>query len=297
MTKVLTAAAFATLMSTTAFAADLPSRRAPPVFAPPPPIPVFTWSGAYAGINAGYAFDGNSYNNIAASTATQQNGINIANRPGFFQQRADGFTGGGQIGYNFQLGGGLPIIGQLGGALGNGGSQGGVVIGVEADASYTNLRRNNAYLGSIGGVGQFNEDTQFVGTVRGRLGYAFGNLLLFGTGGFAYGSVNDSTTFAPPIGAYFGQTSSLRSGYAYGGGLEYAIPTASFVNFFNSSAVTIKAEFIHFDLGTQTLVLNNAAGGLPYLDRIKTNGNLVRAGINYKINLFNPPAAPVVARY
>ena len=292
MNKILTAAAFAALMSTTAFAADLPSRRAPPMFAPPP-IPVFTWTGAYAGINAGYAFDGNSFNNLVAATATQQNGLNIGNRPNFFQQRADGFTGGGQIGYNYQLGGGLPFIG----ALGNGGSPGGVVIGVEADASYTDLRRGNAFVGSIGGVSQFNEDTQFVGTVRGRLGYAFGNFLVYGTGGFAYGSVNDSTTLTPPVGAYFGTTSSLRTGYAYGGGVEYAIPTTSFVNFFNSSAVTIKAEFIHYDLGTQTVILNNAAGGVPYTDRIKTDGNLVRAGINYKINLFNAPAAPVVARY
>ncbi len=114
---------------------------------------------------------------------------------------------------------------------------------------------------------------------------------------FAYGSVNDAASLAPPIGSYFGTTNSLRTGYAYGGGVEYAIPTASFVNFFNSSAVTIKAEFIHYDLGSQTVILNNAAGGLPYTDRIRTSGNLVRAGINYKINLFNAPAAPVVARY
>jgi outer membrane immunogenic protein len=293
MNKVLTAAAFAALMSTTAYAADLPSRRAPPVFAPPPAIPVFTWSGAYAGINAGYAFDGNSYNNLAASTAGQQAAINVGDRAAFLRQRSSGFTGGGQIGYNYELGGGLPILG----ALGNGGAQGGVVIGVEADASYTDLRNSVGYIGTLGGASQYNADTQFVGTVRGRLGYAFGNFLVYGTGGFAYGSVNDAVAFAPGAAGYFGQTSSLRTGYAYGGGLEYAIPTTSFVNFFNSSAVTIKAEFIHYDLGTQSLVLNSSAGGLPYVDRIKTSGNLVRAGLNYKINLFNAPAAPVVARY
>ena len=97
---------------------------------------------------------------------------------------------------------------------------------------------------------------------------------------------------------FAGRTDSIRTGYAYGGGLEYAIPTTSFVNFFHSSAVTLKAEFIHYDLGTQTTVVGSTLGtGNSYIARIRNNGNLVRAGINYKIDLFNAPAAPVVARY
>ena len=315
MNKFLIGAALVAATSTTALAADLPSRRAPPVFAPPIVAPAFSWTGFYFGGTAGYAFDGEGQNSLIPNTATQANGILIASRPGFLNNRENGFTGGGTIGYNFQLGGGLPLLGSLGSGfgsiingglgpiLGNGGAQGGFVAGIEADAAYTDLRRTANYVGAVTGAvtNDFN-DTQFVGTVRGRLGYAFGDLLIFGTGGFAYGDVRTQSLLfpgaAPGNQAYAGAANSLRTGYAYGGGVEYAIPTTSFLNFFKSSAVTVKAEFIHFDLGSQTLFLANTAGGngVPFTERVHTEGNLVRAGLNYKID-FNPAPAPVVARY
>src|SRR6476661_7004783 len=56
--KLLLASAATALMAGAASAADLPRRAAPPpVFTP---VPVFTWTGAYFGINAGYAFDASS---------------------------------------------------------------------------------------------------------------------------------------------------------------------------------------------------------------------------------------------
>ena len=54
-TVLLSTVALATLAGS-AFAADLPSRRAPPVYAPPPPIPVFSWTGLYIGGQVGYQF-------------------------------------------------------------------------------------------------------------------------------------------------------------------------------------------------------------------------------------------------
>ena len=282
MKKFVIGVALLATTSTFALAADLPSRRAPPVYVAPVAIPVFTWTGLYAGVNAGYAFDGNtSFRNAGPAVA---NGTDAP----YLRTSANGFTGGGQIGYNMQLGGGIPVIGQLGGFLGNGGTTGGVVIGVEADAAYTDLRRN-----TTDGVSAFTSRTDYVGTARGRVGYAFGDLLIFGTGGFAYGGVR--TGIANGFGA--SGSDSIRTGYAYGGGLEYAIPTTSFVNFFHSSAVTLKAEFIHYDLGSQSLLVGAPGTAASYTSRVKTDGNLVRAGINYKLDLFGSPAAPVVARY
>ena len=305
MNKFLIGAALVAASSTAALAADLPSRRAPPVFAPPIVPPAFSWTGFYFGGTAGYAFDGKGLDTLIPNTAAQAQAINPnANRPGFVSNRSSGFTGGGTIGYNFQLGGGIPVISQLGGAfgsglgpiLGNGGATGGVIAGIEADAAYTDLESSNSITGVNGSQNFFHNNTNFVGTVRGRLGYAFGDLLIFGTGGFAYGEVKTTTVLFPPTNAYVGASNSLRTGYAYGGGVEYAIPTASFLNFFKSSAVTVKVEFIHFDLGNQQTFLAQTAGGIGYNQNTHTEGNLARAGLNYKID-FNPAPAPVVARY
>ena len=301
MNRFLIGAVLATVASASALAADLPSRRARPVFAPPIVAPAFSWTGFYFGGTAGYAFNGEGQNTLSPNTVGQGNTLAVGGRPGFVDNRSNGFTGGGTIGYNFQLGGGIPLISQLGGALGNGGATGGVVIGVEADAAYTDLGKTTNIVGVGGASNDFFNDTKFVGTVRGRVGYAFGDLLIFGTGGFAYGDVRTQTLlFAGgglATGSYNGATSSLRTGYAYGGGVEYAIPTTSFLNVFKSSAVTVKAEFIHFDLGTQNSTLvNTVTGGVGYGLNVHTEGNLARAGVNYKID-FNPAPAPVVARY
>ena len=74
----------------------------------------------------------------------------------------------------------------------------------------------------------------------------------------------------------------IATGYAYGGGLEYAIPTTSFVNVFHSSAVTLKAEYIRYNLGSQAL--GNGT--------VRNTGNLVRGGINYKFDFFGAAATP-----
>ncbi len=268
-------------VSTVALAADLPSRSAPPVFVPPAP-PMFTWTGYYIGVTAGYAFDGDhnftnyGYTGTAAAIAPAT--------PGYDRNRASGFTGGGEIGYNYEFANSSYF-----------GGNGGVVVGIEADAAYVGPGTDTSY--AAGGLTTaFHSRTEFVGTVRGRLGYAFNNFMVYGTGGFAYGGVDDNVTVYGPTGAaaYTGNRSSLRTGYAYGGGVAYAIPTTSFLNFFHSSAVTLKAEFIHYDLGTSSIIVAGGAGS--YTSQIKTQGNLVRAGIDYKFDFSGAPA-PMVAKY
>ena len=266
-------------MSGAAFAADLPSRVAPPVYTPPP-IPVFTWTGAYFGINAGYAFN-------ADTRVTTFNGNGTAfNAPGAFRSTADGFTGGGQVGYNLQLPG-------FGGGFGGPGS--GIVVGVEADAAYTDLNRGRSIgvngVNGLAGVGTFRTGLDYLGTVRGRVGYAFNQLLIYGTGGFAYGGVNNRAAFYGNNGLveYSGRNDDMATGYAYGGGVEYALPTNSFLNFFKSSAVTLKAEYLHYDLGrsnvTAGATANNGSTG-AYNVRFKNEGDIVRAGLNYKFGSF-----------
>ena len=102
-----------------------------------------------------------------------------------------------------------------------------------------------------------------------------------------------------PYGAIWaGRAGHTQTGYAVGGGIEYAIPTHSFLNPFGAGAVTIRAEYLHYDLGTLNVLVGPSLygpAGTSFTDRIRTAGDLVRGGINYKFDFSSP--APVVARY
>lgn len=154
-----------------ASAADLPSRKGPiaaPVYMPP----AFTWTGFYIGANAGYGW-GN------------------VNTNGFGQVGdLDGFVGGGQIGYNYQ-------IGQF-------------VVGAEADLQGADLSTGGNFYGA-------SVKTEYFGTVRARVGVAFDRFMPYITGGWAYGNVKTSI---PSIG--FSSDRTHTGGWAIGGGLEYA---------------------------------------------------------------------------
>ena len=282
-------------MSGAAVAADLPSRVAPPVYAPAP-LPVFTWTGAYVGINAGYVDGTTRFDRTTGFLANNNASLATGIRPTRHTIGDNGFTAGGQIGYNYQLG-------NLGGFGGLGG--GGIVVGVEADAAYTDLDRTDTFsntsnfgalvtpdAGPTTRVNQYRSELDFLGTVRGRVGFAFNQFLIFGTGGFAYGDVNRRTTFFGPNANttpfFEGSNNGIKTGYVYGGGIEYALPANSFLNFlnfFHSSAVTIKAEYLHYDLGSDRLTfpavsaVSNLGG---YTERVRTEGDIARAGINYK---------------
>ena len=276
MTKLLASLAAFTALTGAASAADLPRRAAPPpVFTP---VPVFTWTGAYFGINAGYAFDASSRtNNTFAVPFPYAAPGTVAS---FRNRSQDGFSGGGQIGYNWQLTPGS-----------------GVVIGVEADAQYLDFgrNRNNAFVSGAVAPGYYVTDPRglssldYFGTVRGRLGYAFDRTLVYGTGGFAYGSGSADRSF----GGYAGND-SFRTGYAVGGGIEYALPTDSFLNFFRSSAVTLKVEGLYVNLDRNTrnqgAFVINAANNFPVvysgIGRRSDEFAVVRAGLNYKFGSY-----------
>ncbi len=268
--KILMTGAALAALTGAASAADLPLRTAPPVFTPP--VPIFTWTGAYFGINAGYAFSNDTrFRNISSGDAVNQNALVTNVRPASFRTSDDGFTAGGQVGYNYQFGPGN-----------------GIVVGVEADTSYTDLDKTGSNLATVGNAvytNRFHGGLDYLGTVRGRVGYAFQQFMVYGTGGFAFGEVNRRATFFDGTGAvaYSGRQSNMQTGYAYGGGVEYALPTGSFLNFFKSSAVTLKAEYIHYDLGSDNLAINGQNGNPgSFNSRVETSGELARIGLNYK---------------
>ncbi|MCJ2131031.1 outer membrane protein [Methylobacterium sp. E-045] len=269
--KLLLATTVIVVSSGIASAADLPRRAAPPVFVP---VPVFTWTGFYAGINAGYGFDvgnkSNRYDLPAASVLNSfgKNGVLIA--PGLNER--EGFVGGAQIGYNYQFTPGS-----------------GVVVGVEADAQYSDFGKSTrTIIATYSGDNTptqnnphrvLNDRLNYFGTVRGRLGYAFDRVLFYGTGGFAYGEGR--------IGG-----DDFRTGYAAGGGIEYAMPVDSFLNFFRSSAVTLKVEglYVHLDKDNAVRgrsVFNPATITATFNAPARESEFVVaRAGLNYKFGSY-----------
>ncbi len=256
--KIVTAAAMLVAAAGAAHAADLPARVAPAPYVAP--LPVFTWTGAYFGINAGAAFDNKQE---FTTTANRTDGI------GNTRFSDSGFSAGGQLGYNYEFQG-----------FGNPGS--GIVVGLEADAMYMDTSKSVNTI-TNGGTASFRSGLDFLGTARGRLGYAFNTFMIYGTGGFAYGNVNSRV-----VSVYNGTTdlqsqSGFNTGYVYGGGIEYALPTGSFLNFFHSSAVTLKAEYLRYELDSSNL--RDASVNTVVLQpglKVKNEGNIARIGLNYK---------------
>lgn len=242
-----------------ASAADLPNRRgvamAPPIVAPP----LFTWTGFYAGLNAGF----NLRDNKAATVGNPTFLTLGASVPASLAVGRNGFIGGAQIGYNQQYGM--------------------FVAGVETDLQgIGNARRTSAFTGpALGGITtSASTDTTYLGTLRARLGVTpVDRLLVYATGGLAYGNVRNSVAVsAPGAGALWaGGSDTTRFGWTIGGGAEYAFDR-------NWSA---KLEYLYYDLGKRTVTgvpLNAAATGTgaAYVARFENTGQIVRAGVNYK---------------
>jgi outer membrane immunogenic protein len=188
--KLLLSSVALAAIAGTAFAADLPSRRAPPVYAPPP-IPVFSWTGFYIGGQVGYAFGKDNAGIVAT---------------GPYSTNPNGIIGGAHVGYNFSTQS-LPMFG---GVFGSGG-----VIGVEGDVDGSDYRRAIALPG--GATANIRNNIQ--GSIRGRLGFAVDRALFYATGGAAFASFN--TNYLTALGG--DSLSSTRVGWTVGGGVEYAI--------------------------------------------------------------------------
>jgi outer membrane immunogenic protein len=253
-----------------AAAADLPARR----MAPAPlvaVVPVFTWTGFYVGIHAGHIWADED-----AVIGDRQNvGFGNGAVPALLEFDNSGWMGGAQIGFNWQFGA--------------------FVAGVEADISGTdigsessaffpgrNLNLPNNDPDRVGPrVTALNREMDWLGTVRARVGFAFDRWMIFGTGGFAFGETSLSGSIVrtnaaglPNFGDernVFGSDSDTQTGWAAGAGVEYALTN----NF------TVKAEWIHYDLGDQNVRLSNPSGDFADF-RVENAGDIVRLGLNYK---------------
>jgi outer membrane immunogenic protein len=140
--------------------------------------------------------------------------------------KPSGFVGGVQAGYNFQ--------------------NGPWVFGVEGDIQAT---------GADDTFAPWKFSNPWFGTLRGRAGYAFSNVLFYGTAGLAFGELRAQT---------FGWTESHTSaGWTIGAGAEVMFAP-------NWSA---KLEYLYIDLSTSQFAITGVSNGY--------SASVVRAGVNY----------------
>jgi outer membrane immunogenic protein len=258
MRKIIVAAAFVAF-SAAAFAADLPMKA-------PPLAPAYSWTGWYVGAHVGYGWTDSDVNVSWVDPGNLGNvGPTVAAgaMPIAFSPDRDGILGGVQLGYNWQL---SPNW----------------VIGIEADISATDWSGRhtiNTAVAPFFALSSFaSQDSDWLGTLRARLGYASGNWLFYGTGGLAVGhsSYAYGQTNVPAGGGvnFTGSDSSTDAGWAAGLGIEYGW-----------SNWTARLEYLHFDLGDHAFSV--ALNGTPtavFTPNFENKGDIVRFGINYRFS-------------
>jgi outer membrane immunogenic protein len=226
---------------------------------PPPPAPIFSWTGLYLGGQVGYSWDQDSVTAFFP-------GLIFSRFPAFgvvsFSDRPEGVIGGAHLGYNLQ-------INQW-------------VIGLEGTVDGTSISRTGLF--SPFGFATFDSFSEVQGSIRLRGGIAFDRVLLFATGGAAFAGIeNDYTTSLPVF--LTESDSKTRSGWTVGGGLEYAV----------TNNWSIQAEYRYSDFG-HTIDYPFAVLVSPFATlsvQHHLTQNQVQFGFSYKFDTL----APVAARY
>ena len=224
----------ATAFGTPAFAADIiaPEPPAPAPMQIEPIATTKTWTGLYVGGQAGVAF-GNSDNGAVFDPGN--NGIGLFDNGSNGNENNAGFIGGGHIGYDYQF-------------------QNNIVVGAVADINYIDAETNRSYTTPGGSNFETNSDINYLGTVRGRIGYAFDSLLVYGSGGLAYAGVDNS--MSAPSGGEFANYRFKQDGedadfgYSVGGGVDVLA----------TQNLSFGVEYLYTNLGSNEQTITGTNG-------------------------------------
>lgn len=252
-----------------AWSADL--ARAPVAYKAAPVASIYNWTGLYIGANGGYGSGDVNTSQNSVTTSGPLFGLPV----GFLPPAARTFTGldrsygsdggfgGLQIGYNFQ--------------------SGNIVFGIEGDYQWSDIKGEDHFLGSLAGptYDVYSKMSDFA-TIRGRFGYALDNVLLYGTGGVAFGKMELTTVDTPGIPGFFlgpaysGSASKWATGYTVGAGVEWA--------FAQNWSVKGEYQYLSFsDMDFDVVFPTPAADVSTGHARGDFDVHTVRVGLNYKL--------------
>jgi outer membrane immunogenic protein len=252
--------------------------------APKAPSPACLWCGFYLGGNAGWAWGSDAVSTTSSFPsgfgfqAVDVAAINTAASPTL---DSNGLVGGVQAGYAWQFGH--------------------AVFGIEADADFPSLKNSQAgtfpFPSTLpGGVFgpptvYFNTmttvSTDWLVTVRPRVGWAVNNWLLYVTGGLAVGR-EDFTQTVNLVSPYFlsDTFSATQAGWTAGGGLE-VMPTPNW---------SLRAEYLYVDLGTTPAnsgLITPPFGSVAFSNAMRLTTSMARVGLDYHFNDAMPLFEPV----
>ncbi len=202
------------------------------------PLQSTPWSGAYVGLHAGLGGGDVSLYTTSSGAAPTDDGTS-------------GWIYGAHAGYNLQLDA--------------------LVLGVEADIDGSDIGGEPDYSRYNSADGYvFSQNWQ--ASLRARIGVANEQLLLYGTGGVAWGDFT-SSYWSTPTPLRNETKTETHQGTVWGGGIEYAL----------TSQVTLRAEYLAYDFGEQVYGYSNPAvapANAPVT--FDTSHNVVRAGFSYR---------------
>lgn len=244
------------------------------------------WTGLHVGLSGGYGWASSGVTALPGDALTQSLSFGQPVVPPVSASlNANGGLGGGQVGYDWQF-------------------SGRGVVGVEADIAAASLKSSAStplmLFGTQPATFDVSRNIDWFGTVRGRVGFlASPDLLIFATGGFAYGRVSESASVSLPPGA---SNSIGNFGYAFACGPTYGLGSC----FAGSSSriatgwtagiggekrftqnISLKVEYLHVDLGSSSYpVVGSLYAGTPFTPsflnaRSSATIDLLRAGLNY----------------
>ncbi len=275
MRRVLFGAMLAGAVAGPGLAADLPA--AMPTKAPAY-VPAFSWTGTYVGLNIGGVwgrtdFDPSSMLNLAPNTVTSYPTVTV---------NSNSLIGGGQAGYNWQLGS--------------------LVLGFEQDFQFLSLKPGFVYgaaplpPGAPGAPGAlvvgdgFSANLKYMGATRAKLGWAWDRVMLYATGGLETGVADGTGNYVARTGGSpalsFTQSRVFFVGWTAGAGVDYAMTNNIFLGL----------DYRYFDLGSQNFNLGAVTPGIvtpngafpgttsTVAASIHPKGSELLARINIKLN-------------